>query len=127
MLKNASWAVLALALAATPSWAQIFVAPPPVVVYRPPVVAPVPVQYSYYPPAAPVYYPPTTSYYAAPATSYYAPATTAYYPGSVTTNGVVTTESYRGFGIFRPRGWTSYSYYTPTGVVVNPPSIAVYP
>lgn len=72
-------------------------------VYYPTVVAPAPVvTTSYYAPVV-SYYAPTVSYYA-PVTSYYAaPAAT----------GVVTTRTYYGYGIFRPRGVYTQSYYTP--------------
>src|SRR5688572_19436392 len=94
------------------------------VVYRPVVVAPAPVV-SYYP--APVYYPPVvqTTYYQ-PSVSWYAPnvaysapvATTVYSAPVVATTvvaapGYVTSRSYLGYGVFRPRGvYTSY-YYNP--------------
>jgi hypothetical protein len=90
---------------------------PPVVYYQPtaPVYYPqvvVPrVQYSYYPSAPVVTYsappvvtysaPPVVTYSAAPVVTYAAPA------------GVVTTRTYYGYGIFRPRGYYTESYYTP--------------
>ena len=80
-------------------------APP---VYYPQAVAPR-VQYSYYPSAPVVSYsvppvvtysaPPVVTYSAAPVVTYAAPA------------GVVTTRSYYGYGIFRPRGYYTDSYY----------------
>jgi hypothetical protein len=121
----------------------IYVQPQPYVVpsyYAAPSVTryAAPATYSYYPPttsyyAAPAtysYYPPTTTYYAAPAPTYYsysAPAPTyysysapapTYYSYSapaavVQPGGVVTTYSYYGYGIFRPRGYHTESYYTP--------------
>jgi hypothetical protein len=90
-------------------YVQVYSAPPPVVVSPPPVVT-----YSYYPPAT-VYAPPAVSYYA-PAVSYYAPTVAYSVPSTVVYAppvGTVTTRSYYGFGIFRPRGWYTQSYYTP--------------
>ncbi len=108
-------------------------------VYSPPaVLAPQPV-FSYYPPATTYYAPPVTSYYAAPVTSYYAAPVTAYYPPTVNYSyyppttvysapvavvptvscpGTVTTRSFVGYGVFRPRGVYTQSYYTPGGVLV---------
>ena len=103
----------------------------------PAVMAPQPVV-SYYPPVTTYYAPPVTSYYAAPVTSYYAPAVTSYYaapvtsyytpavsysyyppttvysaPAAVVAPGTITTRSFVGYGIFRPRGVYTQSYYTP--------------
>ncbi|MCI0377211.1 MAG: hypothetical protein L0215_06385 [Gemmataceae bacterium] len=98
--------------------APVTFAPAPVTTY----FAPAPVTTSYYAPA-PVtsYYAPgpvTTSYYApAPVTtSFYAPTTVYSAPvtGAIVTPGVVTTRSYVGLGIFRPRGVYSQSYFTPS-------------
>ena len=103
-------------------------------VYSPPaVLAPQPV-YSYYPPTTTYYAPPVTSYYA-PVTSYYAAPVTTYYPPTVNYSycppttvysapvavaptvavpvGTVTTRSFVGYGVFRPRGVYTQSYYTP--------------
>jgi hypothetical protein len=102
---------LAVLFAATAvSHAQYVVLPPPpgpVVNYSyypppaPTFVAPAPaVSYSYYPAPAPVFAPaPAVSYYAAPAVSYYP--------------GTYVTRTYTGFGIFRPRGTYTESYYRP--------------
>jgi hypothetical protein len=87
-------------------------APAPVVSYyaAPPVyVAPAPTV-TYYQPA------PTVTYYQpAPTVTYYQPVTTAYYaaPAVAYSPGVVTTRSYVGLGIFRPRGVYTQSYYSP--------------
>jgi hypothetical protein len=82
------------------------------------------VTYSYYSPP-PVYYSaPVVSYYSAPVVSYapavaYAPAvsyapTYSYYAApAVVYPGTVTTRSFVGLGIFRPRGVYTQSYYTP--------------
>jgi hypothetical protein len=75
--------------------------------------------YSYYPPATTYsYYPPATTYYSysAPAPTYYsysAPTVVYSAPAYVAPAGVVTTRSYYGYGIFRPRGYYTESYYTP--------------
>ena len=95
-------------------------------VYSPPVyAAPAPVV-SYYPPVTTYYAPPAVSYYT-PAVSYYTPAVTySYYPpttvysapvysapAAVVAPGAVTTRSFVGYGILRPRGVYTQSYYTP--------------
>jgi hypothetical protein len=109
-------ALTALTLAPAAARAQY------VQVYSPPVVvAPPPVVYSYYPAPTTVYYTPaptTYSYYSpAPVTySYYAPATTVYSSPALVTPGYITTRTYYGLGIFRPRGVYSQSYFTPTPV-----------
>jgi hypothetical protein len=70
-----------------------------------------PATYTYYPPATYSYYPPATtvySYSGSPAVvTYSAPATV------VPAAGVVTTRTYYGYGIFRPRGYYTESFYTP--------------
>jgi len=75
------------------------------------------VQYSYYPSAPVVTYsaPPVTyvtpqsvTYSAPPVMTYSAPVVTYAAPA-----GVVTTRTYYGYGIFRPRGYYTESYYTP--------------
>jgi hypothetical protein len=122
----------ALSLAPSAARAQyVQLYSPPVVVASPPVVSyyaaprtvyysPAPVTYSYYAPATYSYYAPATTVYASPAPvtySYYAPTTTVYAaPAAAVTPGYVTTRSYYGLGIFRPRGWTTESYFTPTTV-----------
>ena len=118
-----SLAVLAaLALAPMAVHAQV------VRVYSTPaVVSPPPVTYySYYQPVVPStvyysYYQPLTTVYSAPVPvtySYYAP-TTAYSAPAVYTPGTITTRSYYGLGIFRPRGWTTEQYFTPAAVPVT--------
>lgn len=74
------------------------------VVYYPSVVTPAPV-------VTTAYYAPVVRYYT-PTVSYYAPVTTYYAPPVST--GVVTTRTYYGYGIFRPRGVYTQSYYTPS-------------
>ena len=58
--------------------------------------------YSYYPPATTVYS------YAAPTVVYSAPPMYV-----VPASGVITTRTYYGYGVLRPRGYYSQSYYTP--------------
>jgi hypothetical protein len=77
-----------------------YYAAPPVTTYSP---APV-TTYSYYPSPSVVTYsaPPVVTYSAPPPyITYAAPA------AIVTTPRVVETRSYYGFGILRPRGWTT--------------------
>jgi hypothetical protein len=106
---------LAVLFAATAvSQAQYVVLPPPVVSYSPPAPvyyppAPV-VNYSYYPAPAPVYAPPAVSYYAPPSVSYYAPPYPVY---SAPVGGSYVTRTYTGYGIFRPRGTYTETYYRP--------------
>lgn len=119
---------------ASAQYVQVYYPPPPVVTYS----APPPVTYSYYPSPvvqpATYYAPPVVSYYGPPVVTYSAPApvvaysapVTAYYPATVTTNGIATTRSYLGFGIFRPFGVNRVTTFTPTSVQVNPP-VVVYP
>jgi hypothetical protein len=95
-------------------------------VYSPPVVvAPAPVV-SYYTPVTTYYAPPiTTSYYTPAVTySYYPPTTVYSAPAAVAAPavvapGAVTTRTFVGYGIFRPRGVYTQSYYTP-GAIVAP-------
>jgi hypothetical protein len=101
----------ALALVPASAQAQIYYGQPPVVmapVYSAPVIT------SYYP--APVVPAPSISYYAAPATYSYYPPTTVYAapPAVVYPGGGYTTRTYQGFGIFRPRGTYTETYYTPS-------------
>jgi hypothetical protein len=90
-------------------------------------LSPASAQYVYYPPPAPVvtysYYTPvpppvTTVYYASPTVTYYPPVATTVYaapPAPVVYGapGTVTTRTFVGLGIFRPRGVYTQSYYTP--------------
>ena len=99
-------AALALFLSASASQAQLIIvqSPPPIYVQQPVVVyrpAPV-VAYSYYPPA-PVYVA------ARPVVAYSPPPAVVQVPAA----GVYTTYSYNGYGVFRPRGVYTQSYYTP--------------
>jgi hypothetical protein len=126
MVRFASLALLSLALFAQAASAQhvivyspppavVTYSPPPVTVYAPPVVEYAPpivtvpaYRYSYYAPA------PVTTVYSVPATTVYSvPATTVYSAPSVYVPGTVTTRSYVGLGIFRPRGVYTESYFTP--------------
>lgn len=95
-------------------------------VYSPPPVAVVP-SMSYYAPAPVVAYsapaPSVSCNAAAPSVSYYAPASSVSYyaPAPVVTYaspvvaapGIYTTRTYYGFGIFRPRGMYTETYYSP--------------
>jgi hypothetical protein len=136
-------ALLGYALLPALAQAQvIYVQPRPYIVAQPVVpsyyVAPsvttysAPASYSYYPPSttaysysapAPTYYSysapaPTYYSYSAPAPTYYSYSAPTYYSYSapaavVSPGGVYTTRSYYGYGIFRPRGYNTESYYTP--------------
>lgn len=130
MFRIAMFALLALGLTASVAPAQVYYVRSPRVVYPAPVVYSAPVvTYSspvvtstpvvtYSAPvtyAAPVTYSePVTTYSYYPATTVYsAPATTVYSAPVVYTPGVVTTRSYYGFGVFRPRGLYTQSYVLP--------------
>ncbi|MBI3409933.1 MAG: hypothetical protein HY040_16460 [Planctomycetes bacterium] len=108
-------ALAAVTLAPLTARAQYVVQPAPVVTYYPAPTrvyyAPAPVTYSYYlQPGAVV----PTTVYAPPVTyAYYPQATTVYSAPAVVTPGYVTTRSYYGLGVFRPRGWTTEQYFTP--------------
>jgi hypothetical protein len=115
MLRLATLALATLSLAATTASAQIVVVgsppPPPVVTYYEPApiyVQPAPVVSFSAPVLAPAvrysYYTPATTVYSAPV---FAPATV------VAPAGVVTTRTYYGFGILRPRGWHTETYVSP--------------
>lgn len=110
MIRFAMLALVALALTAGVAPAQVvYVQSPPHVVYSPPVV-------SYYPPPTVTYSSPVVTYSSpAPLVSYsYYPATTVYsVPAAVAVPGVVTTRSYVGLGIFRPRGVYTETYVLP--------------
>jgi hypothetical protein len=119
--------ILGVFVSATSARAQF------VVYSSPAVLAPTPVV-SYYTPVTTY---PVTSYYAPAVTSYYSPAVTySYYPPTtvysaptvvtptvvtptVVAPGTITTRTFTGYGIFRPRGVYTQSYYTP-GAVVAP-------
>lgn len=111
-------------------------------VYSPPVLAaPAPI-ISYYPPVTSFYVAPRVSYYTPPVTYSYYPSTTVYSapvysapaysvpaysaPAAVVAPGTVTTRSFVGYGIFRPRGVYTQSYYTP-GTTVAAPTTSYYP
>jgi hypothetical protein len=118
-------ALLGLALvacAAAPMVAQaqvVYVQPyrvysPPVIVTQPPVVT------SYYSAPPAVTYTPQVSYYSGPPVVTYSapPSVVTYSAPSVVTYaapapGYYETRTYYGFGIFRPRGWTTETYYRP--------------
>ncbi len=124
-------AVLGLTAGVAPAQYVVLSSPPPVVTYSSPVysspvyVQPAPVVTT---PSAVVYSSPFVTYsspvvsyssplvgYSTPAVSYsYYPTTTVYSaPGGVVVPGTVTTRSYVGLGIFRPRGVYTESYFTP--------------
>ena len=112
-------AAVVLAISAAPVRAQfiqvysppVMVAPRPVVSYYPPVT-------SFYAPSVTTYSPPVAAY------SYYPPTTVYSAPTAVVAPGVVT-RSYVGYGIFRPRGVYTQSFYA-TGPVIAP-TTAFYP
>ena len=103
------WMIAALAVLATASASEaqliIVQSPPPIYLQQPPVLVyqqPAPlVTYSYYPPA-PVYAVRPVVAYSAPQPVYRVPAA-----------GVYTTYSYNAYGVLRPRGVYTQSYYTP--------------
>ena len=77
-------------------------------------------------PVVPTYYyaAPSVTTFSAPATYSYYPSTTTFYSASpsvvtysapvvVPAAGVYTTQTYYGYGIFRPRGYYNETYYTP--------------
>jgi hypothetical protein len=113
-------ALLAYALVPTTAQAQVIYVQQPYRTYSAPVIVAQPVVPTYYyaapsvttfsAPATYSYYPPTTTYYsAAPSVvTYSAPAAVV-----VPASGVYTTQTYYGYGIFRPRGYYSETYYTP--------------
>lgn len=110
-----------LSSAAQAQYIQVQASPPVIYTQPAPVYYPqtyVVPRYSYYPSAPVVTYsaPPAVTYYAPPTVSYYAPPVVTYSPAPVVTYapaGVVTTRSGYGYGIFRPRGYYTESYYTP--------------
>src|SRR5262245_57946911 len=105
------------AQAQVPYYTPVYYQPAPAY-YQPAVVpsyyAPAPVTAYYAPPVATYYIPPVTSYYA-PTPAYYAPPAVAYsyYAPAYAPAAVVTTRTYYGYGVFRPRGVYTQSYYTP--------------
>ena len=130
MIRIVALALIAIALSARVAPAQIVIvqspprvltyAPPPiyvpapVVTYSSPVVYSVPVATYSSPAVSYSYYPATTVYSAPPPVSYsYYPATTVYSAPAVVVPGVVTTRSYIGLGIFRPRGVYTETYISP--------------
>ena len=112
---STSLAVLALSLAAQTAQAQVVLAPPPGHVVLP--------STSYYAPPVTVFSPPITTYYAPPVTTFFPPPVTTFYPAPAYsvfsapavayTPGVVTTRTYTGLGIFRPRGLYTETYVAP--------------
>jgi hypothetical protein len=112
MVRFAALTLLSLTLTVGTASAQwvIVNSPPPVVTYEaPPVIVHSPPVVTYSAPitySAPVvthsyYYPPATTVYSAPVVA------------SPVIPGTVTTRSYVGLGIFRPRGVYTQSYFTP--------------
>lgn len=112
-------ALLGYALLPTVAQAQVVYVQPGRV-YAPPIIVASPPPVVYYTPSAPAvttynssvtysYYPPATTVYSAPAVvTYSAPSTVV-----VPVTGVITTRTSYGYGIFRPRGYYTESYYTP--------------
>ncbi len=130
-------ALLGFAVVPTLAQAQVIYVQP-ARTYAPPVIVTQPIVQSYYyapsaPPAvtyAPSYSyysgPPVVSYSAPPVMTYSAPPVMTYSAPSVVTYsappvmtysapapGYYETRSYYGFGVFRPRGWTTETYYRP--------------
>ena len=104
---GSKWTIAAVAVLLTASVSQaqlIIVQSPPIYVQQPVVVyRPVPiVNIAYYPPA-PVYVA------ARPVVAYSPPPAVVQVPVA----GVYTTYSYSGYGVFRPRGVYTQSYYAP--------------
>jgi hypothetical protein len=111
-------ALAAYALIPTAAQAQVIVVQPGRTYVAPIVVAP---------PVVQTYYAPSVTYSSSASYSYYPPAVTYSYsassvPGVVTYSapaavvapaGIITTRTYYGYGILRPRGYYSQSYYTP--------------
>jgi hypothetical protein len=127
----AMWALAlaACALVASAAHAQVVIVGQPT--YPPPTTV---ITRSYYslpsvPPASTVTYsspapvvtyssPPVVTYSSPPVVTYSSPVVTYSSPAPVVTYaapapGYYATRSYYGFGIFRPRGWTTESYYYP--------------
>ena len=103
-------ALLGFAVVPTLAHAQVIYVQP-ARVYAPPVIISQPAVTSYYyaPAPPPVVY--SSSYYSAPpVVTYSAPPVMTY---SAPAPGYYETRSYYGFGIFRPRGWTTETYYRP--------------
>jgi hypothetical protein len=90
-------------LYSSPVVTTTYASPAPIVVSTP---APV-VSYSYYQPPTTVYSAPAVV--SPPTVVYSAPATVVQTPAP----GVYTTRTYTGFGIFRPRGTYTETYYSP--------------
>ena len=98
--------------------AQVIYVQQPYRTYSAPIVVPQAVVPTYY------YAAPSVTTFSAPATYSYYPSTTTFYSASpsvvtysapvfVPAAGVYTTQTYYGYGIFRPRGYYSETYYTP--------------
>jgi hypothetical protein len=117
-------ALLSYALLPAAAHAQVVYVQPARTYVAPVVVTPA---YYYSPPSVTTYSSPTYSYYPSTTYSYYPPTTTVYSytpsPAVVTysapaqvvvpATGVYTTRTYYGYGIFRPRGYYTETYYTP--------------
>lgn len=109
-------AVVGVAMLPALAQAQVIVVQPGRV-YLPPAYVNPPVVTSSYYLAPSVTSTPTYSYYAGPSVVTYsspAPVITYSAPTAVYLPlGHYETRSYYGFGIFRPRGWTTESYWRP--------------
>jgi hypothetical protein len=120
-------ALLGFALLPTLAHAQVIIVQPARMYVAPVVVNPPVVTSSYYvaPSAPPVTVAPSYSYYSgpsvvtysspAPLVTYSSPAPLVTYsaPAAVYVPSRVETRSYYGFGILRPRGWYTETYYRP--------------
>jgi hypothetical protein len=116
--------VAAIAAAFLPALAQAqVIVVEPSRVYSSPVIVSQPVVRSYYAPRTSYYAAPVVAYSSPPVVTYSAPAPLVTYSAPVVTYsapatvlapaGVYETRSYYGFGILRPRGWYTESYYRP--------------
>ena len=131
MIRIAVLALVTLVLSAGVAPAQViyvesrprvisYYAPPPVFVQAPVVTYSSPVVYSapivsYSAPVVSHSYYPATTVYSVPVVGHsYYPSTTVYSaPAAIAAPGVVTTRSFVGLGIFRPRGVYTETYVSP--------------
>jgi hypothetical protein len=116
---------LAAALAPQAAHAQVVVSTPghvvlpstsyysPVTVYSPPATVYSPPPVTYYSPPPVTYYSSPVTVYSAPVATYVSPYTVYSAPAAYVSPGVVTTRTYAGFGVFRPRGVYTESYVAP--------------
>ena len=113
-------ALLGFALLPTLAHAQVIVVSPARTYVPAPVIVNTPVVTSSYYVAPsvtpPVTVTPTYSYYSAPSVVTYSPPPVVTYSAPTAVllpAGRIETRSYYGFGILRPRGWYTETYYRP--------------